>query len=121
MWEATQYLAAALQRTPLGPSVTVHFSDDQAQDIKEALRKNSQVQGRITYNKTTSAIVSGDPTEIALMEQLVMPDVEDFWIKRSLDNLAEAQGVGVVESIKMLQDDTISEEEAEAFIAALEL
>jgi len=29
--------------------------------------------------------------------------------------------VGVVESIEMLQDDTISDEEAEAFIAALEL
>ena len=50
-----------------------------------------------------------------------MPDIEDFWGKRSLDELAEAQGVGVVESIKMLQDDTISDEEAEAFIAALEL
>ena len=50
-----------------------------------------------------------------------MLDIEDFWVKRSLDDLAAAQGVGVVESIEMLQDDTISDEEAEAFIAALKL
>ena len=121
LYEADFEKNTARLRTPLGPSVTVHFRDDQAQDIKEALRENSQLQGRITYNKTTSAIVSVDLTEIALMEQLMMPDIEDFWGKRSLDELAEAQGVGVVESIKMLQDVTISDEEAEAFIAALEL
>ena len=50
-----------------------------------------------------------------------MPSVEEFWSKRSLDELAEAQGVGVVESVEVLQDDTIPDEEAEAFIAALEL
>ena len=50
-----------------------------------------------------------------------MLDIEGFWVKRSLEELAEAQGVGVVESVEMLQDDTISDEEAEAFIAALKL
>ena len=108
-------------RTPYGASVSVRFDDDHAQRIKEALRESSQLQGRITYSQTTSAIVSVDLTEITPTEQLVMPDIEDFWVKRSLEELAEAQGVGVVESIKMLQDDTISDEEAEAFIAALEL
>ena len=54
-------------------------------------------------------------------EQLVMPDIEGFWAKRSLEELAETQGVGIVESVEVLQDDTISDEEAEAFIAALKL
>ncbi len=59
---------------------------------------------------------------MAPAEQLaLMPGTEEFWSRRSLDELAEAQGVGVVESVEVLQDDTISEEEAEAFIAALEL
>ena len=46
---------------------------------------------------------------------------EEFWSSRSLEELAQAQGVGVVESIEELQDDTISDEEAEAFLAALGL
>ncbi|MCY4425061.1 MAG: hypothetical protein OXC06_18525 [Acidimicrobiaceae bacterium] len=53
--------------------------------------------------------------------QLVMLDIEDFWTMRSLDELAAAQGVGIVESVEMLQDDTISDEEAEAFLAAIGL
>ncbi len=40
---------------------------------------------------------------------------------RSLEELAQAQGVGVVESVEELQDDTISDEEAAAFMAALGL
>ena len=60
--------------------------------------------------------------EIASAQQTeLLPDVEDFWDKRSLEELAEAQGVGIVESIKTLQDGTIADKEAEAFIAALEL
>jgi hypothetical protein len=46
---------------------------------------------------------------------------EEFWSRRSLEELAQAQGVGAVESVAELQDDTISDEEAEAFIAALGL
>ena len=57
--------------------------------------------------------------EIASAEQV--PDAEDFWTTRSMEELAEAQGVEVVESIETLQDGTISDEEAEAFIAALDL
>ena len=48
-----------------------------------------------------------------------MPDLEDFWTERSLEELASTQQV--VESIKTLQVDTVSDEEADAFIAALEL
>ena len=60
--------------------------------------------------------------EIASAEQVErLPDVGDFWTTRSLEELAEAQGVEVVESIETLQDGTISDEEAEAFIAALDL
>lgn len=62
------------------------------------------------------------PAEIASAQQTeLLPDREDFWTTRSLEELAEAQGVEVVESIETLQDGTISGEEAEAFIAALEL
>ena len=122
LYEADFEKNTARLRTPLGASVTVQFDDDHAQDIKGALREQAQLQGRITYNEATAAIISVELTEIASAEQMeLLPDVEDFWTTRSPEELAEAQGVEVVESIEMLQDDTISDEEAEAFIAALEL
>ncbi|MDE0162426.1 MAG: hypothetical protein OXL98_11895 [Acidimicrobiaceae bacterium] len=121
LYEADFEKSSAHLRTPLGSSVTVHFGDDYAQAIKEALRESSQLQGRITYNVATSAIVSVDLTDIALTEQLVVPSIGEFWATKSLEELAEAQGVGVVESIEALRDDTISDEEADAFIAALAL
>ncbi len=121
LYEADFEKSSAHLRTPLGTSVTVYFGDDHARAIKEALRESSQLQGRITYNVATSAIVSVDLTDIALTEQLVMPSIGEFWAEESLEELAEAQGVGVVESIEALQDDTISDEEADAFMAALDL
>ena len=121
LYEADFEKSSAHLRTPLGSSVTVHFGDDHAEAVKEALRESSQLQGRITYNVATSAIVSVDLTDIALTEQLVMPSIGVFWTGKSLEELAEAQGAGVVGSIEVLQDDTISDEEAEAFMAALEL
>ena len=121
LYEADFEKSSAHLRTPVGSSVTVHFSDDHAQAIKKALRESSQLQGRIMYNTATSAIVSVDLTDIALTEQLVMPNISDFWTTQSLEELAEAQGVGVVRSIEALRDDTISNEEADAFMAALEL
>ena len=122
LYEADFEKNTARLRTCHGPSVSIRFDEDHAQDIKQALRENSQLQGRVTRNDATSAIVAVHLTGIASAEQLtLMPRVEEFWSRRSLDELAQAQGVGIVESIEMLQDDTISDEEAEAFIAALEL
>ena len=48
-------------------------------------------------------------------------NAEDFWIEKSLQELAETQRVEAVESIDQLQHDTISDQEAEAFINALGL
>jgi len=59
--------------------------------------------------------------DIELTEQLAMPGMGDFWVTESLDEMAEEQGVSVVESIDVLRDNTISDEEADAFMAALEL
>ena len=45
----------------------------------------------------------------------------DFWTTRSLAELAEEQGVEVVVDVETLQDASISDDEAEAFITALGL
>ena len=47
--------------------------------------------------------------------------VEDFWAWRSLAELAEAQGVAAVVDVDALQDGSVSDEEADAFLTALGL
>ena len=65
---------------------------------------------------------AGHLVEIVSVEQLaLLADVGDFWVSRSLEDLADAQGVGVIDRIDDLRDETISEEEANAFLAALGL
>ena len=47
--------------------------------------------------------------------------IDDFWTTRSLRELAEAQGVGVLADVENIQGESVSDEEAEAFIMALGL
>lgn len=122
LYEADFEKNTARLRTPLGDSVTVRFDDSHAMSIKEALREQAQLQGSVTYNEATAAIVSVELAKIASAVQLgLMPDMENFWMSQSLEELAESQGVNVIDRIEVLQDDTITEKEAEDFLAALEL
>ncbi|WP_419926871.1 hypothetical protein [Candidatus Poriferisocius sp.] len=122
LYEADFEKNTARLRTPLGDSVTVRFDDSHAQSIKEALREQAQLRGSVTYNEATAAIVSVELGNIASAMQMgLMPDLEDFWMSQSLEELAESQGVSTIDRIEVLQDDTISEKEAEDFLAALEL
>lgn len=122
LYEADFEKNTARLRTPLGDSVTVRFDDSHAQSIKDALREQTQLQGSVTYNEATAAIVSVELANIASAVQLgLIPDLENFWMSQSLEELAESQGVDVIDRIEVLQDDTISDKEAEAFLDALEL
>lgn len=67
-------------------------------------------------------VVSVESIEVVQPQQLAHgPAIGDFWTKRTLVELAEAQGVDVVVDVQTLQDESISDEEAEAFITALGL
>ncbi|MCY3862383.1 MAG: hypothetical protein OXG67_10525 [bacterium] len=122
LYEADFEKNTARLRTPLGDSVTVRFDDGHATSIKEALREQAQLQGSVTYNEATAAIVSVELAKIASAAQLgLMPDMENFWMSQSLEELAESQGANVIDRIDALQDDTITEKEVEDFLAALEL
>ena len=78
------------------------------------------------YDALTCALLSDSPREAVLdapaRRRLALgPAISDFWTTRSLAELAEEQGVEVVDDVGTLQDESISDEEAEAFIAALGL
>ena len=122
LYEADFEKNTARLRSPIGDSVTVRFGDSQAPSVKEALREQARLQGSVTYDDASAAVISVELTEIVPVEQLaLLADVGDFWVSRSLEDLADVQGVGVVDRIDDLRDETISEEEANAFLAALGL
>ncbi len=109
-------------RTSYGDSVVVRFDDSHAPRIKEALREHARLQGNVTYDDISASVISVELAEIESAEQLeLLEDVGDFWLSHSLEDLADSQGVGVVDRIEVLRDETISDEEANAFLAALGL
>ena len=122
LYEANFEKCTGHLRTALGDAVRVHFDDEQANEIKQALRENSRLEGQIKYTDDTADVVSMDSIEIVQPQRLARgPVISDFWTTRSLAELAEEQGVDVVVDVETLQDESISDEEAEAFIRALGL
>ena len=122
LYEANFEKCTGHLRTPHGEAVRVRFDDEQANEIKEALRENSRLEGQITYTDEAADIVSVESVEIVQPQRLALgPAISDFWTTRSLAELAEEQGVDVVDDVGTLQDESISDEEAEAFIRALGL
>ena len=122
LYEADFEKETAHLRDQLGNSVTVRFEDSHAGAIKEALRERTRLQGSVTYDEATSAVVSVELAKVMPLEQLeLVTDGENFWTSRSLEDLVESQGTSVVEQIEDLQDETISDAEASAFLAALGL
>ncbi len=122
LYEANFEQCTAHLRTAVGDAVRVRFDGEQASEIKEALRENSRLEGQIKYTDDTADVVSMDSIEIVQPQRLALgPAIGDFWPTRSLAELAEEQGVDVVVDVETLQDESISDEEAEAFIRALGL
>lgn len=122
LYEANFEKCTARLRTAVGDAVHVRFDDEQANEIKGALRENSRLEGQIKYTDDAADVVSMDSIEVVEPQRLALgPVIGDFWTTRSLAELAEEQGVAVVDDIATLQDESISDEEAEAFITALGL
>lgn len=67
-------------------------------------------------------VVSGESIEVVEpLQRALSPAVGDFWTTRSLAELAEDQGIEIVGDVETLQDESISDDEAEAIITALGL
>lgn len=122
LYEANFEKCTGHLRTPHGEAVRVRFDDEQASEIKEALRENSRLEGQISYSDEAADVVSVETIEVVQPQRLALgPAIGDFWTARSLAELAEEQCVDIVVDVATLQDESISDEEAEAFIRALGL
>jgi hypothetical protein len=106
-------------RTPVDAAIDVSFSDAQADDIQSALRQSSTVRGEVHYDSQTHAAKTVRLREIVLgIEQLVL-DPGAFWGEVSYDDLAERQAAGRPVDPNELYDETATDDERDAVMAAL--
>ena len=107
-------------RTATEPGVQVSFDDDLADDIQAALRQQASFRGEVLYDPETSVAKSVRLHRIDRGEQLVLGlDAEEFWRERSFEELARLQGAGQPADPDALYDADATDEERDAFMAAL--
>jgi hypothetical protein len=106
-------------RTPTETAIDVSFSDEQADVIQAALRQRSTVRGDVAYDPTTNVARSVRLMEIVPgIEQLVL-GASEFWQALSFEELAERQGSGRPVDPDGLYDPDATDEERDAFMAAI--
>lgn len=107
-------------RGQLNEAVTVSFDEDLADEIQDALRRQATFQGKVVYDPKTLAARSVSLTGITPGRQLILGiDPDAFWQERSFAELALAQGGVGAEHVDDIYDGDATEEEREAFMAAL--
>lgn len=107
-------------RTATEPAVQVSFDDDLADEIQNALRQPASFRGDVVYDPKTSVARAVRLQRIERGEQLVLGiDAEEFWLERNFDDLALLQGAGQPADLDVLYDRDATEEERDAFMAAI--
>jgi hypothetical protein len=107
-------------RGPLNEAITVSFSDDLADDIQDALRRNATLIGKIEYDPGTLVARRLTASSIMRGRQLSL-DIDDdaFWRERTFAELAADQGIVPADDPGDIFDADASDAEREAFMAAL--
>lgn len=121
LYEADFERNTARLRSPARQVVEVRFSDEQADDIQAALRQQATLRGEVVYDAETQMVQRVVLREVIRGEQLALPDLDpdDFWRPRTFDELAEAHGSADAVSVDAVYDADATEDEREAFMAAL--
>lgn len=121
LFEADFESFTAKLRAHDGQAITVRFDEDQADDIKQALRSTARLVGEVTYDPATSLAIRVDLRTLTTAEQLSMDlETDDFWTDLTVDQLRAQQGVQPVEDPDVLLAVDLSDDEAEELLAALE-
>lgn len=103
-----------------GQPVAVNFDEDQADEIQEALRSAAEFIGEITYDAHTSRAVRVELRATTRAEQLAMSlEAGEFWWDVTIDDLRVERGISAVTDTTELGDPELTNEEADAFLAAL--
>lgn len=116
-----EHLTARLRASD-GQPVAVSFDEDQADEIQEALRRPAELVGEITYDPHSSQAVKVELRAITRAEQLAMHlETGEFWREVTIEDLSAERGIEPVTEAREFGDPELTDEEAEAFLAALDL
>jgi hypothetical protein len=119
LFEADFEKRTARLRTATQGVVEVSFEPEHDDAIHTALRQSSTVRGEVIYDPHTHAAKTVHLQEVVRgIEQLVL-DPGVFWRAASFAELAAEQGAGAPIDPASLEDDQASEQEREAFMAAI--
>ena len=121
LFEADFERRTARVRTVTGEPVEVVFDEELADEIYEALRQRSQFEGEVTFDPVTNSIKSVKLRRVTRTEQLLLGDeATAFWHDRTAEELIAEQRKQPLRSFAELRDESLSDEEFEAFLAALD-
>jgi hypothetical protein len=98
--------------------VTVSFSPDLADDIQEALRSRTGLEGIVRYHPRTAQASSVELRAVVRNVQLAL-DADGFWQSHTFAELQAEQGIsGRIDPADLAISDLTDDERA-AFLAAL--
>jgi hypothetical protein len=119
LFEADFEKRTARLRTPAHGAVEISFAPEHDDTIQTALRQSSTVRGDVVYDPRTQEAKSVRLTEVVRgIAQLVL-DPGDFWRELSFAQLAEEQHSGRLVSPEHLYDAGATDDERDAFMAAI--
>jgi hypothetical protein len=119
LFEANFERRSAQLRLPSGQSVTVTFPEALDDEVHEALRERSQLEGIVRYDAATAEATSVELRSVTRVEQRELEFGNAFWIERSVAELAGDQGIQPLTDPTKLRDDEASDDEVTAFLNAI--
>lgn len=118
--EADFEKCSARLRTPTEPAVQVSFTEDLADDIHAALRQPTTLRGEVVYDPQSHTARSVALKSVIRGQQLALGfDAQEFWSQRSFEDLVGRYGGGKPVDPEDLYDPEATDEERDAFMAAL--
>jgi hypothetical protein len=99
----------------LGQPIVCTFTPEQEQEIYDALRKPVKIFGTATINPNSGKVESIAIEKIGVVEQLLI-GAKDFHSGRTIEQLAEAQGVPPLDNPKVLVGGWPDGEDVDQFL-----
>ncbi len=113
-------LTARLRMPAGGGTVTVTFPATMADAIQQALRSEAQLEGRVRYDARTGTATSIETRAVTHAEQLLLHSGDwPFGENLSVAELQHRQGVDGRVNVADLAAHDLTEDERDAFVAAL--
>ena len=100
---------------PIGQPIVCTFRPEQEQEVYDALRKPVRIVGTATVNPNNDRVESIAIQSIGVIEQLLI-GAREFHMGRSLQQLAEAQGIAPLNDPKLLVGGWPDGEDVDEFL-----